>query len=57
MIHLELPDSDVSSYAGQVRDAFGMGPISPQSLADPRADYTQMIAWEKYSWFALSTGG
>lgn len=29
-----------------VRDAFEFGPISPQIMADTRADYTQLIDWD-----------
>jgi para-nitrobenzyl esterase len=31
----------------EVLDAFEYGAISPQSLADPRGEYTRMISWDK----------
>ncbi|HEY6271444.1 MAG TPA: carboxylesterase/lipase family protein [Terriglobales bacterium] len=40
-----IPPQKAASWTG-VRDAFEFGPISPQIMADTRADYTQLIDWD-----------
>jgi para-nitrobenzyl esterase len=41
-----LPPRAAQPWKG-VLDAFEFGPIAPQSLADPGAEYTRMISWDK----------
>jgi para-nitrobenzyl esterase len=43
-----MPPQKAASWAG-TRDAFEFGQISPQVLADSRAQYTQLIDWDLQS--------
>ena len=40
-----MPPQKPAAWTG-VRDCFEFGPISPQIMADTRADYTQLIDWD-----------
>jgi len=42
-----MPPKKPSSWTG-VRECFGHGPISPQTLADLRSDYGMMIQWDHH---------
>jgi para-nitrobenzyl esterase len=42
-----LPPKPPAAWSG-VREAFAYGQISPQTPADPRSDYSQMIMWDRH---------
>jgi para-nitrobenzyl esterase len=42
-----MPPKKVAPWSG-VRECFGHGPISPQTIADLRSDYAMMIQWDHH---------
>jgi para-nitrobenzyl esterase len=42
-----MPPKKPASWSG-VRECFGHGPISPQTIADLRSDYAMMIQWDHH---------
>jgi para-nitrobenzyl esterase len=48
-----MPPKKPASWTG-VRDGVGYGPISPQTAADLRSDYSQLIMWDRHVTSGLS---
>jgi para-nitrobenzyl esterase len=42
-----MPPKKVAAWSG-IRECFGHGPISPQTIADLRSDYAMMIQWDHH---------